>query len=193
MAPANRASELAWMRAARPSVAAPACLWSRAGYVRDRRRSPSLVRVLSGQCLCQHLHYQRYHNGNKNSVESRTSQPGSAARPAPALWEGGDEYRGSVQATREIEWAAAAAGERAEVRPSMSPPQSESGCLRGEMATTGPISAGRLNWSWAGSDEPAFSTRFEAWLNPPGGNVTFRAWQPETWRSQLLGRRSSKL
>jgi hypothetical protein len=72
-------------------------------------------------------------------------------------------------------------------------PQSESGCLRGEMATTGPISAGRLNWSWAGSDEPAFSTRFEAWLNPPGGNVTFRAWQPETWRSQLLGRRSSKL
>ena len=31
-----------------------------AGCVRQRRRSLSLVTVLSGQCLCQHLHYRRY-------------------------------------------------------------------------------------------------------------------------------------
>jgi len=38
----------------------------------------------------------------------------------------------------------------------------------------GLYSAGRLNWTSAYSDEPIFSTSFEAWLNPAGGNVTFR-------------------
>ena len=83
MALANRASELAWMRAARPSVAAPACLWSRAGYVRDRRRSLSLVRVLSGQCLCQHLNYQRYHNGNKTPLSRARANPVPLHAPRP--------------------------------------------------------------------------------------------------------------
>jgi hypothetical protein len=77
MAPANRASELAWMRAARPSVAAPACLWSRAGYVRDRRRSLSLVRVLSGQCLVS------IYTINDTTMETKTPLSRARANPVP--------------------------------------------------------------------------------------------------------------
>jgi hypothetical protein len=78
MAPANRASELAWMRAARPSVAAPACLWSRAGYVRE---TVDVARAWSG--YFQVSAFVSIYTINDTTMETKTPLSRARANPVP--------------------------------------------------------------------------------------------------------------
>ena len=45
--------------------------------------------------------------------------------------------------------------------------------FKGERLRPGLHASGRLNWSWSYTNEPMFSTGFEAWLDENGGRARF--------------------
>jgi hypothetical protein len=46
--------------------------------------------------------------------------------------------------------------------------------FKGQRLRPGLHAWGRLNWNWTYTNEPMFSTEFEAWLNETGGRARFR-------------------
>jgi hypothetical protein len=46
--------------------------------------------------------------------------------------------------------------------------------FKGERLRPGLHALGRLSWNWTYSNEPMFSTEYDAWLNESGGQARFR-------------------